>query len=82
MSSNKKEDFEMAVSEAIRVGYRHFDTAKIYGNEENLGLGIQKSQISRGEFFITSKVWNTDLGYKATKKAFEQTCKKLNVEIS
>ncbi|MBL4930574.1 aldo/keto reductase [Clostridium paridis] len=76
----KEEDFKTAVGEAIRIGYRHFDTAKIYGNEENLGAEIQKSMIPREEFFITSKVWNTDLGYEATKKAFEKTCKDLNIE--
>ncbi|WP_378956876.1 aldo/keto reductase [Pelosinus sp. sgz500959] len=76
----KEEEFETAVGEAIRIGYRHFDTAKIYGNEKNLGKEIQKSRISREEFFITSKVWNTDHGYEATKKAFGETCKKLNVE--
>ena len=76
----KGEDFQRAVGEAIRIGYRHFDTAKIYGNEENLGIEIQKSKIPREEFFIASKVWNTDHGYEATKKAFEQTCKNLNVE--
>ncbi|SEB99217.1 aldo/keto reductase [Paenibacillus sp. GP183] len=76
----KKEQFETAIREAIRIGYRHFDTAKIYGNEKILGIEIQKSQIPREEFFITSKVWNTDHGYEAAKRAFEQTCKKLNVE--
>ncbi|MEK5238360.1 aldo/keto reductase [Paenibacillus sp. FSL L8-0470] len=76
----KGEQFERAIREAIRVGYRHFDTAKIYGNEEALGLEIQKSGIPREQFFITSKVWTTDLGYKATKKAFEHTCKKLKVD--
>lgn len=76
----KEEDFENAVGEAIRNGYRHFDTAKIYGNEKKLGMEIQKSKIPREEFFITSKVWNTDLGYEATKKAFKKTCENLNVE--
>ncbi|MBA9084347.1 Glyoxal reductase [compost metagenome] len=75
----KGEEFERAIREAIRVGYRHFDTAKIYGNEEALGRELQKSGNPREQFFITSKVWTTDLGYEATKKAFEQTCKKLNV---
>jgi len=74
------EDFETAVGEAIRVGYRHFDVAKIYGNEKNLGIEIQKSKIPREEFFITSKVWNTDHGYEATKKAFKQTCKNINID--
>ncbi len=77
---NEKKVLETAVGEAIRVGYRHFDTAKIYGNEKALGIEIQKSGIPREEFFITSKVWNTDLGYNATKKAFEETCRNLNVE--
>ncbi|OXM85975.1 aldo/keto reductase [Paenibacillus rigui] len=75
----KGEEFERAIREAIRVGYRHFDTAKIYGNEEALGRELQKSGNPREQFFITSKVWTTDLGYEATKRAFEQTCKKLNV---
>lgn len=71
--------FERTIEAAIRTGYRHFDTAKIYGNEEALGRELQKSGIPREQFFITSKVWTTDLGYHATKKAFEQTCRKLNV---
>jgi diketogulonate reductase-like aldo/keto reductase len=76
----KKEEFETAIREAIRIGYRHFDTAKIYGNEKALGIEIQKSQIPREEFFITSKVWNSDHGYEDTKRAFVRTCKNLNVE--
>ena len=75
----KGEPFERAIGEAIRAGYRHFDTARIYGNEDALGREIHKSGIPREEFFITSKVWTTDLGYRATKKAFEQTCRKLHV---
>ncbi|MDQ0192787.1 aldo/keto reductase [Paenibacillus wynnii] len=76
----KEVEFKTAISEAIRIGYRHFDTAKIYGNEEALGREIRNSQIPREQFFITSKVWNTDHGYEATKKAFERTTKKLNVD--
>ncbi|WP_010499845.1 aldo/keto reductase [Paenibacillus elgii] len=75
----KGEEFERVIREAIRVGYRHFDTAKIYGNEKALGREIKKSGIPREQFFITSKVWTTDLGYKATKKAFEESCNKLDV---
>lgn len=73
------EAFERTVENAIRSGYRHFDTAKIYGNEAALGRVILHSGIDREEFFITSKAWTTDLGYHATRKAFEQTCRKLNV---
>jgi diketogulonate reductase-like aldo/keto reductase len=72
---NKEEDFEKAVGEAIRIRYRHFDTAKIYGNEKNLGIEIQKSKIPREEFFIASKVWNTYLGYEATKKLLSKLVK-------
>ncbi|MEC0240120.1 aldo/keto reductase [Paenibacillus dokdonensis] len=71
--------FDRSVEAAIQSGYRHFDTAKIYGNEEALGSVLHRSGIPRAEFFITSKVWTTDLGYHATKKAFEQTLRKLNV---
>ncbi|KWX77124.1 aldo/keto reductase [Paenibacillus jilunlii] len=74
----KEKEFKTAISEAIGVGYRHFDTARIYGNEEALGREIHKSQIPRGQFFITSKVWNTDHGYKETKKAFERTIQRLD----
>ncbi|PQP81605.1 aldo/keto reductase [Paenibacillus sp. PCH8] len=75
----KGESFEKTVEEAIRIGYRHFDTAKIYGNETALGRVIQKSDIPREKFFITSKAWTTDLGYHATRNSFEQTCQRLNV---
>lgn len=71
----KGEEFERVIREAIQVGYRHFDTAKIYGNEEALGQEIQKSGIPREQFFITSKVWTTDLGYKATKKPLNKPVK-------
>ncbi|WP_139999784.1 aldo/keto reductase [Paenibacillus paridis] len=70
--------FEKTISEAIEAGYRHFDTARIYGNEEALGREIQKSGIAREDFFLTSKVWTTDLGYAQTLRAFEKSCQKLN----
>jgi len=73
-------EFERVVQTAIDVGYRHFDTAKIYGNEQLLGDQIVKSKIPRQEFFIVSKVWTTSHGYKQTLKAFERTCKRLRVE--
>ncbi|WP_379151079.1 aldo/keto reductase [Paenibacillus sp. sgz5001063] len=76
----KEDEFRIAISEAIRIGYRHFDTARIYGNEEALGRAIRNSQLSREQFFITSKVWNTDHGYKETRKAFERTIQRLGVD--
>lgn len=51
-------DTERAVAEALRLGYRHIDTAAIYGNEEGVGAAIAKSGIPRDELFITTKLWN------------------------
>jgi 2,5-diketo-D-gluconate reductase A len=68
------------VSEAISVGYRLFDTATIYGNEEFVGAGIKQSGINREELFITSKVWVDDSGYEGTKKAFETSLNKLGTD--
>ncbi|NOJ71764.1 aldo/keto reductase [Paenibacillus alvei] len=73
-----------AVKAAIANGYRSVDTAAIYGNEEGVGQGIregiQKAGISREDLFVTSKVWNTDLGYESTIAAYETSLKKLGLE--
>ncbi|OWR27110.1 aldo/keto reductase [Saccharibacillus sp. O23] len=77
---DRKEQLAQAVDEAIRTGYRHFDTARIYGNERDLGEAVRRSGLDRREFFLTSKIWNTDLGYVSAKKAFERTLKKLGTD--
>lgn len=69
-----------AVLCAIKNGYRHIDTAAIYGNEESIGKAIKNCNIPREELFVTSKVWNTNRGYTSTLDAFEETLKKLNLE--
>jgi len=73
-----------AVKTAIKHGYRSIDTAAIYGNEEGVGEGIRQglkeARIKREELFVTSKVWNADLGYESTIKAFELSLKKLGLE--
>ncbi|WP_264195971.1 aldo/keto reductase [Metabacillus niabensis] len=73
-----------ALKAAIKHGYRSIDTAAIYGNEEGVGEGIREgikeAQISRQDLFITSKVWNADLGYELTLKAFESSLQKLGLE--
>lgn len=71
---------EQYVSEAISVGFRLFDTATIYGNEEAVGNGIKRSGINRKELFVTSKVWVDDSGYESTIKAFETSLGKLGLE--
>lgn len=73
-----------AVKVAIKNGYRSIDGAAIYGNEEAMGEGIREgikeAGISREDLFITSKVWNADLGYESTIAAYEASLKRLGVE--
>ena len=69
-----------AVKYAVEVGYRHFDTATIYGNEEYLARGLKEAGIKREEVFITSKVWNYDQGYDQTKVAFQESLDRLNTD--
>ncbi|MES9682539.1 aldo/keto reductase [Bacillus sp. AFS001701] len=73
-----------SVKAAIRNGYRSIDTAAIYQNEEGVGQGIrealEENGLKREDLFITSKVWNADLGYKSTIDAFELSLKKLGLD--
>jgi diketogulonate reductase-like aldo/keto reductase len=69
-----------AVKAAIETGYRSFDTASIYGNEEWVGKAIRQSGLNRGELFITSKVWNADQGYEETLQAFNTSMEKMGLE--
>ena len=73
-----------AIKVAIKHGYRSIDTAAIYGNEEGVGQGIREglkeAGISRENVFVTSKVWNADLGYDATIAAYETSLKKLGLD--
>lgn len=69
-----------AVRCAIEQGYRHIDTAAVYGNEVSVGEGIRQGGVPREELFITSKVWNTERGYETTLRAFDKTIKDLGVD--
>lgn len=73
-----------AVKAAIKHGYRSVDTAAIYGNEEGVGQGIREglreAGISREDLFVTSKVWNADLGYESTIAAYEASLQKLGLD--
>ncbi|MBD8085194.1 aldo/keto reductase [Limosilactobacillus sp. c9Ua_26_M] len=71
---------EKAVADAIKVGYRHIDTAAVYGNEEAIGKGIKDSGIDREDLFVTSKLWNDNRGYESTKKAFQETLDRLQMD--
>ncbi|MBM7684629.1 MAG: aldo/keto reductase [Epulopiscium sp.] len=69
---------ENSVLEALKVGYRHIDTAAVYGNEESVGRAMKNSGVKREEIFLTSKVWNSDQGYDSTLRAFEASLKRLD----
>jgi len=69
-----------SVAEAIKCGYRHIDTAAVYGNEESVGLAIKQSGVDRKELFVTSKLWNKNRGYESTFAAFEETLNKLQLD--
>ncbi|MCD8043934.1 MAG: aldo/keto reductase [Tannerellaceae bacterium] len=68
-----------SVKQAIEYGYRHIDTAAIYGNEKGVGEGIAQSDVPREELFVTTKVWNTDRGYDKTLRAFDASLEKLGL---
>ena len=72
-SQSPKKDAFNAVKLALDAGYRHIDTALIYGNEEAVGQAINESSVVREEIFLTTKLWNTSQGYEQTKKAIEQS---------
>lgn len=74
------EECEKSVLNAIEAGYRLIDTAAAYGNEEAVGEAIKKSGVLRQDLFITTKLWVSDAGYEKTKKAFEISLQKLQLE--
>ena len=71
---------EECILEALKVGYRHFDTAQCYLNEELVGNAIAKSGIPRNEIFITGKVWTSHFGYEETKKSVIESLRKLKTD--
>jgi len=71
---------ERSVMDAIETGYRLIDTAQSYGNEEAVGKAIKRSTVKREDLFITTKLWIQSNGYGATKKAFENSLKRLELE--
>ncbi|KRE70711.1 aldo/keto reductase [Paenibacillus sp. Soil750] len=71
---------EQSVYDAIMAGYRLIDTAASYLNEAAVGNAIKRSGIARKELFITTKLWVQDTGYERTKKAFENSLKRLQLD--
>ncbi len=73
-------DVEAAIGHALQVGYRHIDTAKMYGNEAGVGRAVRNADLSREDVFVTTKVWNSDQGYEATLRACEASLERLGLE--
>ena len=69
-----------AVSQALKAGYRHIDTAAAYFNESDVGKAVKDSGIPREEIFITSKLWLQDYGYEAARKGLETSLEKLGLD--
>jgi len=69
-----------AVKFALDAGYRHIDTAAIYGNEKDVGRAVNDSSVPREEIFVTTKVWNSEQGYESALKAFEHSLSELEFD--
>ncbi len=72
---------EGIVSDALELGYRHIDTAAIYGNEEGVGRAIAASGIPREDLFITTKLWNSDQGTSSAHNAIDSSLEKLGLDF-
>jgi len=77
---NDQQEAGNAVYEALKTGYRLIDTAEGYLNEEAVGRAIQRSGIPREEIFVTTKVWVQNAGYESTRRAFEKSLKRLQLD--
>jgi len=69
-----------AVESALALGYRHIDTAEMYGNEEAIGAAIAASSVARKDLHVTTKVWNENLAPDAMRRAFDTSLKKLRLD--
>jgi diketogulonate reductase-like aldo/keto reductase len=78
--SERGETTRKSVLHALEAGYRHIDTAAVYGNEADVGAGVRESGIPRAEIFITTKVWNDDQGYDSTLRAFDASLERLKMD--
>src|ERR1700754_1756175 len=74
------QDTVTAVREALLAGYRHVDTASIYGNEEAVGAGLRESGVSRELVFVTTKIWNDAQGKKNVRPAFQKSLERLKLD--
>jgi diketogulonate reductase-like aldo/keto reductase len=78
--SPRGETTQEAVRTALRLGYGHVDTARIYGNEKDVGEGVTSSGIARADVFVTTKLWNEDQGYDSALRAFDKSLERLGLD--
>jgi 2,5-diketo-D-gluconate reductase A len=71
---------QAAVELALEAGYRHFDTAAAYRNEEGVGAALAASGLPREDYFVTTKLWNSQQGYDSTIEAFEASLERLGLD--
>ncbi|MEM9829548.1 MAG: aldo/keto reductase [Bacteroidota bacterium] len=69
-----------SVADAISLGYRHIDTAKMYENEQDVGAGIQDALVDRDDLFVTTKIWHTDLSRAGITAGLEDSLQKLQMD--
>ncbi|WP_040811817.1 aldo/keto reductase [Nocardia concava] len=69
-----------AVTTALETGYRHIDTAAIYGNEAEVGRAIREFGVARDEVYVTTKLWNSEQGYDSTLRAFDASLERLGLD--
>lgn len=75
------DETKQAVLVALDAGYRHVDTAMLYGNEGGVGAAVRESGLDRDAVFVTTKVWNSDQGYDSTLRAFEASMERLGLDV-
>jgi diketogulonate reductase-like aldo/keto reductase len=68
------------VRNALALGYRHVDTACVYGNEADVAAGVEESRLPRSDVFVTTKLWNEDQGYDAALRAFDLALSRMRLE--
>lgn len=74
------DECERSVCDAVRTGYRLIDTAASYGNEAAVGKAIKRGGVAREELFVTTKLWIRDAGFESTRKAFERSMQRLQLD--
>jgi 2,5-diketo-D-gluconate reductase A len=74
------EETQETVEEALAAGYRHIDTAGAYRNEAGVGAAIAATGLARDDVYVTTKLWNSEQGYDSTRRAFEESLERLDLD--